>query len=189
MAELLKDRAFFDRSGGGVTLSGGEVLLQSAFAAEVLAALRAEGIHTAVDTAGDVPYEAFEQVLPHTELFLYDVKAADPEQHREGCGRDNGRILANLRHLSGAGANIRLRVPVIPGFNDADARMEGIAALIAGLPERHPVDLLRFHRMGSGKYEGLDQSYRAQALSPPDDQRMEALAGLFRRHGIDVQTH
>lgn len=189
LAEAEKDAAFYRRSGGGVTVSGGEALLQADFVAELLCALRRRGIHTAVDTAGDVPFSAFEAVLPHTDLFLFDIKAADPELHRQGCGRDNLRILANLRRLCGAGAPVRLRVPVIPGFNDTPEAMTAIGEIIGSLPGRRPLDLLRFHRMGEAKYGHLGQAYRAGELEPPDDEKMRLLAKALSPHcdGIEIR--
>ena len=187
LAQVLKDRAFYSRSGGGMTISGGEALLQSSFAAELLAACKREGIHTAVDTAGDVPYQAFEDVLPYTDLFLYDVKAASPGLHRKGCGKDNGRIVENLRRLSESGAEIRLRIPVIPGFNDNPEEMERIGALIGSLSGKQPADLLRFHRMGAVKYEGLQREYAAKAFEPPDDALMRRLAEILKPHCACIQ--
>jgi pyruvate formate lyase activating enzyme len=187
MDQVKKDRAFYERSGGGVTVSGGEVLLQSGFAAALLAECKQAGMHTAVDTAGDVPYDAFEAVLPYTDLFLFDVKAADPALHRKGCGKDNRRILENLRRLSAGGANVRLRIPVIPGFNDNEEAIGQIGALICALPGRHPTDLLRFHRMGAEKYTSLQRTYRAEALESPDDARMQALADVLKTCCVSVQ--
>ena len=184
-AEVEKDRVFFDKSGGGVTVSGGEALLQSRFAAEFLRVCKESGIDTAVDTCGDVPFSAFEEVLPYADLFLYDIKAADPGLHKKGCGRDNGRITENLRRLShmafeGSGTDIRLRIPVIPGFNDCSEEMERTAELIGSLPSKHSADLLRFHRMGMIKYDGLGIDYAAADTEPPSDNKMTELAGILK---------
>jgi pyruvate formate lyase activating enzyme len=187
LAEAGKDGAFYSRSGGGVTVSGGEPLLQPEFVAAFLALCRERGWHTAVDTAGDVPYAAFESVLPYTDLFLYDLKTADNEKHRQGCGSGNGRILANLNRLSAAGAAIRIRIPVIPGYNDGDTDIMKTGEVIAKLPNAHPVDLLRFHRMGSVKYDGLRQTNAAAELTPPSDGRMRRLAEILSKYcGGDV---
>lgn len=187
MREVEKDRAFYERSGGGVTVSGGEALLQSEFVAELLAACRERGIHTTVDTAGDVPFSALEAVLPYTDMFLFDIKAADAELHRQGCGRDNARIVDNLRRLCERGAEVRLRVPVIPIYNDTDEAMRAIGALIGTLHGSHPLDLLRFHRMGGAKYEHLALPYPAGNLEPPDDGRMVALAAILAPYCASVQ--
>ena len=180
LMEAEKDRAFYEKSGGGITLSGGEALLQSKFAAEVLSACKSAGIHTALDTCGEVPFSAFEEVLPYTDIFLYDIKAAEPERHKKGCGTDGKRIAENLKRLSALGADIRLRVPVIPGFNDSKAAMGEICALIDSLPSKHPLDLLRFHRMGGIKYKALGMQYKALDYEPPDDGKMEEFADMFR---------
>jgi pyruvate formate lyase activating enzyme len=179
-----KDNLFYQRSGGGITVSGGEALLQPVFAAAFLAACRENGWHTAVDTAGEVPFSAFEAVLPYTELFLYDIKVIDPARHTQGCGTDNRRILDNLRRLSALGAEIRLRVPVVPGFNDDEAAMAEIGAFTQTLPRAHPLDLLRFHRMGAVKYKNLRRTYPANDITPPDDTRMRALADSIKRQGV-----
>ena len=187
LAEVLKDHPFYRKSGGGVTVSGGEALAQSEFVAALLAGCRREGLHTVVDTCGDVPYEAFRQVLPHTSLFLYDLKAADAALHRRGTGRDNRRILKNLRSLSGEGAEILVRVPVIPGFNDSPGEIERIGQVVRGLPSAPPVELLPFHNMGASKYEALDRPCAAAACIPPPPAHMEALADLMKTYVNDVR--
>ncbi len=186
--EILKDKAFYDRSGGGVTFSGGEALLQSAFVAQTLKSSKEQGIHTAVDTSGAVPYESIEEVLPHTDLFLYDIKTADAAKHAQGCGTDNARVLENLERLCRAGANVLIRVPVIPGFNDDEASMRAIGDVIAAMPGERNVELLRFHRMGAGKYESLGLTYRAEKLAPPADGRMENLATILRSYCAHVDA-
>jgi pyruvate formate lyase activating enzyme len=129
VAVVLRDRIFYETSNGGVTLSGGEPLLQPEFAAAILARCRAEGLHTTVDTSGQAPPEALDRLIPLTDLWLFDVKHLDPEAHREATGVSNERLLANLRRLEAAlrarenrvapeGAALMLRVPLIPGYND-----------------------------------------------------------------------
>ena len=111
LAEIERDRPFYDQSGGGVTLSGGEAMSQIDFVAELVSACRAKGIAVAVDTCGAVPFANFERIMPHVDLFLYDVKVMDPTLHRRYTGRDNRQILDNLRRLAAGGANINLRLP------------------------------------------------------------------------------
>ncbi len=180
LREAERDMPFYARSGGGVTLSGGEALMQGEFAGEVLRLLRERGIRTAVDTAGDVPYSAFERVAGAADLFLFDIKTAEGWRHERGCGRGNARILGNLHRLCQTGANIRLRVPVIPGFNDSAEAMRAIGGVIGGLPGRYPLDLLRFHRMGAQKYAALGIAYRAEESAPPDDEAMRGFAKELR---------
>ncbi len=154
VAEVVKDMVFFKRSGGGLTLSGGEPLAQPDFAEAILRRARAAGLHTAVETAGHVPWENFARVLPHVDLFLFDVKHADPAKHREYTGADNKLILENLEKIVREGARVIVRTPVVPGFNDTPEDLAAIAdiAIAAGVGEMH---LLPFHRYGSGKYRLL----------------------------------
>lgn len=169
-----RDVPFYQSSGGGVTLSGGEVLLQPDFAAALLRRCREAGLHTAVDTAGFVPWEAFEQVLPWTELFLYDVKAVTPELHRRATGQDNALILENYTHLAAVGVPIWARIPVVPGYTDDAAELDRIGDFLRErAPER--VELLRFHRMAESKYRALGFDYEMGETPPPPMEDMEAL--------------
>ena len=174
-----RDAPFYAASGGGVTLSGGEVLLQADFAAELLKSCREEGLHTAVDTAGFVPWEAFLKVLPFTDLFLYDVKAVTPELHRRATFQDNALILKNYKKLQETGARIWVRIPVIPGYTDDEEELRKIAAF---LQEKTPevVELLRFHRMAEGKYRELGLNYEMKDTLPPDTERMERHLRMLR---------
>ena len=123
---IIKDKIFYETSGGGVTFSGGECLLQQDFLCEILEKCKAAGIHTAVDTAGHIHWNVFEKVLPYTDLFLYDMKAFDCNIHRKYTGVSNECILENLKKLFEAGANIWIRIPVIPGVNDTVKEMQKI---------------------------------------------------------------
>ncbi|MBQ6678695.1 MAG: glycyl-radical enzyme activating protein [Lachnospiraceae bacterium] len=175
---LLRDAPFYESSGGGVTLSGGEVLLQPDFAAALLARCREQGLHTAVDTAGFVPWAAFEQVLPFTDLFLYDIKAVTPELHREAVRQDNALILENYRRLIEAGARIWVRIPVVPGYSDDTEEIRKIAGFLKG-QEPEAVELLRFHRMAESKYRELGMAYEMKDTAPPELPRMEAHRALM----------
>ena len=161
--ELRKDTLFYQSSGGGVTLSGGEAILQTAFALELLTLCRQAGFHTALETNGSVPWAALETFLPLVDLFLYDFKHWDSDGHRQYTGVGNERVLANLRQLAGRGATIWLRCPIIPGVNDTDAHFEAIAALAQ---EIHPekVELMAYHDIGRGKWGGLGLSYTFDGL-------------------------
>ena len=175
---LARDRPYYDTSGGGATFSGGECMLQIEALTELLESCRAAGIHTAVDTAGDVPWERFERVLPWTDLFLYDVKCVTEDLHRAGTGVSNQRILENLQRLSASGAAIRIRVPVIPGFNADEAEMRRIAEFLAGI--RHTgAELLPYHAMGEHKYAALGRESGSFAV--PGKEEMEAYRALFTR--------
>jgi len=151
--EVLKDRDFYG-SEGGVTFSGGECLLQADFIRHMLVLLKTEGVSTAIDTCGAVSWEAFEKVLPLCDTFLYDVKCASDRLHREYTGSGNRLILENLKKLSDAHADIRIRIPVIPGFNDSREEMAAIGALLRPLSLRS-VTLIPYHTLGKSKYKTL----------------------------------
>ncbi len=176
LAEVMRDKPFYAATGGGVTCSGGECLLQADFLRAFLAACRAQGIHTAVDTAGHLPWTAFAAVLPHTDLFLYDIKCADAALHRVGTGADNRLILDNLHRLCDAGAEVIVRVPVIPGFNDTPTEQAAIAALLEPLPIR-AVELLPYHRMGEHKFAAL--GLEVPEFAVPSPETMADLRGLY----------
>jgi pyruvate formate lyase activating enzyme len=183
---LLKDRGIMERSGGGVTFSGGEPLLQADFTAGVFAALRAAGVHTAVETASNVPWGAFEKLLPCTGLFICDIKAPDTELHRKGTGSGNGLILENLRRLAGSGADILFRIPVIPRYNDSVDLVRKTGVFIKGLGRPLPVELLAFHNICAGKYDALGREFAARGLEPPPEASMEKLADTLRTLGLEV---
>ncbi|MDR2618395.1 MAG: glycyl-radical enzyme activating protein, partial [Treponema sp.] len=183
---LLKDRELMAGSGGGVTFSGGEPLLQADFAAAALSALKHEGVHTAIETASNLEWEAFEKVLPFTDLFICDIKASSAELHRLGTGVSNGLILENLRRLSGTGAEILLRIPVIPGFNDSEETILETGGFVRSLGRKAPVELLAFHNICAGKYDALGRDFAARGKEPPQNQLMEQLAQALRSLGLEV---
>ena len=185
MEELSKDDVFYEQSGGGVTLSGGEPLSHADFAAEVLQACKAKGWHTAVDTCGFVPREAFEKVLPYTDLFLYDIKQLNEEQHRLYMQTPIGPIVENLRWLAEQGAHIWLRLPIIPGVNDDKEELEQVMALAKELGLRQ-IFLLPYHKMASAKYQRLGIPYKLPELEDPTSERMEELKDLFAREGFET---
>ena len=180
----LTDRGYYERSGGGVTFTGGECMLNPEFIRECAEALSAEGISVAVDTAGNVPFESFERVLPYTDIFLYDVKAADSELHRHLTGAGNERILDNLRKLASLGKRVIIRYPFIPPYNDGEA--EAIAALLAPLPVEL-VEVMPYHRLGEGKYQSLGLENRAPEARIPSDGALEAAVAAFEHRGIPAR--
>jgi pyruvate formate lyase activating enzyme len=167
MAEVVKDRAFYAASGGGLTLSGGEPTAQLEFCLALLRAARAAGISTCVETCGLASRESFEALLPLTDLFLFDYKATDPTLHSTLTGASNALVLANLRWLHAQGAAIRLRCPLVPGVNDDDKHLRAIAALGAELAGLQGVEILPYHGSGAAKYERLGREQpRFTALEP-----------------------
>lgn len=143
-AEIIKDKTFYDNSGGGVTFSGGECMLQSGFLAKILKKCKEADIHTAVDTAGYVSFESFEKVLPYTDLFLYDVKSMNSEIHQKFVGVDNELILENLAKLLKIGAKVWVRVPIIPTVNDTEEEMIRLKAFLLRNGEPEKTELLHY---------------------------------------------
>ncbi|MBQ1955808.1 MAG: glycyl-radical enzyme activating protein, partial [Clostridia bacterium] len=165
--EVLRDKTAYEASGGGVTLSGGEPLLQWHFAAEILSECRKSGVHTAIETACFVSRDALDAVIPLTDLFMCDIKAFDPKLHEKGTGQPNGRILENIEYISRSGADMILRTPVIPGFNDNEKEISDIARFISTLPQNHSLELLPFHGLSASKYSSLGKTYGAEGLKTP----------------------
>ena len=185
---LLRDRIFFDESGGGVTFSGGEPLLQAAFLTEALDLLRAEGVHTALDTCGYAPWKDLQEAAQRSSLVLYDLKLMDEARHKAATGRSNQIILDNLKALSGMHTEIHIRVPVIPGINDDDGNMEATARFLSSLAGVRQVDLLPYHRIGEPKFARMGMTYTLAGLEAPTQQRLEALAAIFRARGLVTTT-
>jgi pyruvate formate lyase activating enzyme len=162
---LSEDLVFYRQSGGGVTLSGGEPLLQADFCAALLQRLKKYDIHCAVDTCGAVPFSAFEKVLPYTDLFLYDLKHIDPALHWQYTGQDNATILDNLRQLDETGKPIEIRIPVIPGVNDSKAAMRRSGEFLSQLRHVSGVKLLTYNPFAQDKYAALDLPYYSASIS------------------------
>ena len=186
MPEILADLPYYRRSGGGVTLSGGEVLCQADFAAELLRECRAAGLHTAIESAGSLPYENIEKLLPYLDLYLLDIKHMDSEKHKEYTGKANELILENAKKLSKSGVELIIRTPVIPSFNDSDEDIRRISrfAKSIGAKAHH---LLPYHRLGSDKYQGLGRNYSLKEILPPSRERMERLLEVATECGIRAQ--
>ncbi len=184
---VLRDRTFYETSGGGVTVSGGDPMLQREFTEAILSGCRNEGIHTAIETAANVPWEWLERILTVTDLVMMDIKVMDSERHRAATGVPNERILANARRLSDKGVPLILRTPVVPGVNDDEDSIAAIASFIAELPGPKSYELLRFHAMATHKYDSLGMPYKAAALKPPTSEVMERLTEVARSYGLEVQ--
>jgi len=182
--QLLRDRIFFDESGGGVTFSGGEPLLQMPFLIETLDLLRAEGVHTALDTCGYAPWKDLQEAAQRSSLVLYDLKLMDEDRHQAATSQSNRIILDNLKALSGMHTEIRIRVPVIPGINDDDDNIEAAAQFLSSLAGVRQVDLLPYHRIGEPKFARMGITYTLAGLEAPTQQRLESLAAIFRARGL-----
>jgi len=183
--EVLKDRPFYIRSGGGVTLGGGEPLAQPDFVAELLSRLKAEGLHTAIETTGYAPWSVFDNIANHVDLFLYDVKHLDSGIHREATGVGNGLILANLKKLRGLGKDVVVRTPVIPGFNDSLPVLLEIGRFVRGIGISE-IHLLPYHRFGIGKYRLLGQDYPLQGLKELNVEIVESFRAALISAGLEV---
>ncbi len=184
--EILKDRIFYEESGGGVTLSGGEVLAQDMdYLDELLDRLKDEAVTVFIDTCGAVEYSRIERVRNRVSAFLYDLKLMDEELHRKYTGTGNKEILDNLKRLSVTGADIYIRIPMIKGLSADD---DNIKKTIGFLKENgincREIDLLPYHDTGSGKYERLGREYTAGYMEAPDDAEMERFAQMFRSAGF-----
>ncbi len=186
LEEVARDAAFYAPSGGGMTLSGGEPLLQRDFAAALLRGARERGFHTTLDTCGYASWETVDAVRRDVDLFLYDVKLVDDARHRAFTGVTNAPILSNLRRLGAAGQRIVLRVPVIPGVNDDAANLGALAELGAALPHLAGVDLLPYHHIGADKYARLDRAYPLPDTAPPSAARMAEIARFLGERGLPV---
>lgn len=183
VADVMKDRIFYDETGGGCTLSGGEAMLQPDACAEIAGKLRENGVPTLMDTAGCVPWSHFEKVIPVIDDYYYDIKTADPEKFRSVCGGDLKVVTDNLSKLIGLGKNVHVRIPVIPGFNASEEDI----IMIAGLLEKigaEKVDLLPFHRLGSSKYEAMGKEYAYAATDPPEKAYMLKLKKILDEKGF-----
>jgi len=181
---LLEDRDFFGVD-GGVTLSGGEPLVQPEFCFELLTALKREGINTAVDTCGDVEWDVFAKILPVTDHFLFDFKQADSALHRKLTGRGNERILANLQRLSDAGAWIEIRIPLVPGCNDSEVDLRAVGAILGKLRIER-VKILPYHSMARSKYAALDMPDTLPRVDPPDDAAIQRAVAILREFGVNA---
>jgi pyruvate formate lyase activating enzyme len=179
MEEVLADRPFYETSGGGMTLSGGEPLRQPDFAEAMFRVAGAEGLHSCCDTSGFVSFAAFERVLPFVDLFLFDIKDMDPRRHLENTGVDNALILNNLRRLHGV-ASVRLRIPLIPGYNDHPDHLAGLVELARSLPDLEGLEIMPYHKLGRGKLPrfGIEDQMPTEPEPPGDEQLVRWIDAL-----------
>jgi pyruvate formate lyase activating enzyme len=186
LAEVRRDLGIYEESGGGVTFSGGEPLMQPGFLLACLDACRREGLHTAVETSGYAPRDLVLSMAERSDLVLWDVKHLDPGRHRELTGAPLEPILSNLWALAGAAARVWLRVPVIPGLNDGEAHLRAVAGLAARHPSVRRVSLLPYHRTGVGKLARLGLQDTLAGVVTPTPERMQELLALFGDTGRET---
>ncbi len=188
MAEVLKETVFYDESGGGVTFSGGEPLLQAEFLKALAAECRRNNIHTVLDTCGYANPETVDSVADLIDLFLFDIKLIDEERHREYAGVSNRIILANLRRLAANGKKIIVRFPIIPGITDTDENIAGLIGLLHSMSSIiNEVDLLPYHSIANHKYLQFEMENKMKDAQPPSDERMNILKEHFEQNGFSVK--
>jgi pyruvate formate lyase activating enzyme len=187
LEEIEKDRAFYEESGGGVTFSGGEPLLQPDFLNTLLSECKERAIHTAVDTCGFARYEIIDRMRDKVDLFLYDIKTMDNRKHRKYTGASNEQILKNLKKLAESGNSIVISFPIIPGINDDDKNVTRTAEFISALPNIQQVNLLPYHRAGIEKYKNLGKTYKLDEIQPPSNQSIKSVKEKMEAFGVNVE--
>jgi pyruvate formate lyase activating enzyme len=187
MAEIERDLSFYDESGGGVTFSGGEPLLQRDFLLALLKSCREKDIRTAVDTSGFASWDTMNCVRNYVDLFLYDLKLMDEARHQKVIGVSNRLILENLQALSKLGHNIILRIAIIPGVNDDDENIRRTGEFAAALPHLYRVSILPYHNAALDKYHRLHKTYTVSKIRPPSDEQITGIANRLRAFGLEVK--
>ena len=188
LAEVAKDALYFEASGGGLTLSGGEPLAQPDFASELLQRYKHEekGNNTAVETCGMAGWQVIERLAADVDLFLYDLKHMDPAEHLRLTGYDNQLILENARRLAEAGCPLVIRLPLIPDVNDSLENIEAAADFTLSLPGVGRVDILPYHRLGEPKYQRLERNYGLRGKASACAERVKWAQGLLEKRGLKV---
>lgn len=184
-----KDTMFYDESGGGVTLSGGEVMCQNMdYVEQIIDACNRKGIHVAVDTCGYAPKENYERIYKKVDVFLYDIKLVNEEKHIEFTGRSNDKIIENLKFLSSVGANINIRIPLITGVNVSNDNKEvlDMIDLLKDLKIAF-VNLLPYHNIMTNKYAKLDIEYEGNDFEKPSDEKLEEIKAIFEENNFKVK--
>ena len=184
LEEVKRDRPYYKRSGGGITLSGGESLLQPDFAINLLKACRENAINTAIETTGFAPREVIEKYLPYIDCFLMDIKHINSQKHKEFTTRPNEVILENARFIAQNAKKLIIRVPVIPTFNDTVEEIGEIAAFASSLPNVDEIHLLPYHSMGRDKYAGLGREYLMGDMKSPTKEYMQRLVEKAESYGL-----
>ena len=185
-----RDADYYRRTGGGMTLSGGEPLVQWQFALKLLQEAKRSGLHAALDTTGYTGWEVLDEILNFTDLVLYDVKHPDSARHQDGTGVPNDRIVDNLRRTAAKpGLKVWVRYPVIPQFNDSEEAVEQLCELVLSLkPAVEKISLLPYHRFGESKYAALGKAYLWKETPTISEERIEQLKTLVASHGIEVDV-
>ncbi|OPZ73764.1 MAG: Benzylsuccinate synthase activating enzyme [Firmicutes bacterium ADurb.Bin456] len=193
LSEIMKiidrDKLYYRKSGGGVTISGGEPMVQYKFVKALLKQCKARGLHVCLDTCGYAQWDHYREVLEYVDLVLYDLKHMDTLQSRRLTGVPNQLILENARRMAAGGVPMQIRVPIIPGYNDSEENIRATGAFCAGLgPSVSQVQILPYHRLGSAKYERLGKKYLLEDLKPPSQEQMEKCREILESCGLKVIT-
>ena len=187
LEEVLADRLFYETSGGGLTLSGGEPLLQIGFTEALLREAKKEGLHCAIGTCGYASFDRFERIMQHVDMFLFDIKETDEQRHKEYTGVPIGPVLKNLEALHNARVSILVRLPIVPGLNDRDDHFENVARIAHSLPDLLGVEIMPYHRLGTGKRErmGLKSDMELDIEAPVQETIVQWVKTL-RQMGVPV---
>jgi glycyl-radical enzyme activating protein len=185
LAEIVKDNDYYERSGGGMTISGGEPMLQADFVFELAKAAKQRGLHVCLDTSGHAKTESYQRVLPYIDLFLFDYKETDSHAHQMVTGVSNDLILANLHFLYQSGADIILRCPLIPGINDSDDHLQGIAELAREYPNLLDINIMAYHNMGNHKAIRIGKKARLKGVPNASQEKKQSWIETLHRYGCD----
>lgn len=188
MQELRKDLIFYEESGGGVTFSGGEPLMQPGFLQQLLWVCKTENIHTVVDTSGYAEWPLYEKILPAVDLFLFDLKILDSKQHKRYIGVPNKLIIENLQKLLKAHKEVYIRIPLIPGITDTPGNLLQIADFLKNLGNIQRIDLLPYNPMGEEKYNKLNRNLKLSNMKHQSDQELKKIQTLFKPYGFEVNV-
>jgi pyruvate formate lyase activating enzyme len=186
MREINKDSAFYEESQGGITISGGEPLLQIGFTDAILNECKKRNVHTAVDTCGYASHETIERIKNKVDLFLYDLKIMNETKHKKYTGKSNGPVLENLKTLAENGNDLLIRFPVIPGISDDEKNVKRIANLVFSYGLKR-ICLLPYHRAGIEKYRNLGRGYRLNSTKVPSEQKLNAIKKLLEASGLTAK--
>lgn len=185
--ELIKDAAFFRRSGGGVTISGGEPLMQPEFCELLITGLKAHHIHVAIETTGMCSWDVFKKIATRADLILYDLKTIDTQKHIKLTGVSNQLILENACKVPSLCETV-FRILIVPGLNNEPEDLKKLAAFIRGIKPECSINLLPYHKYGIAKYKNLGRNYTLSELHPPTDEEMEIAKEIFLKQGLQVNS-
>jgi pyruvate formate lyase activating enzyme len=187
LQEVLRDKDFYQQSGGGVTAGGGEALMQAEFLEQFMERCQQEGLHTCLDTCGYGDTKALQRILRHTSLVLFDIKFMDASLSRHFTGVSNKLILHNALEVDASGVPQIIRIPVIPSINGSEQGIRDIANFVKGLQHKTPVELLSYHRLGLSKYDSLDRKYKLKDEKVPSQEYIRQIQGIFLDSGIECK--